>query len=59
MSRVSLLFAAVIMLSAIGSVLWAWWAMQRAESLLRIPARLENADLDIGTWPPSTRTNAL
>jgi hypothetical protein len=58
MTPLSLIFAALVMLLAIGVVLWAWWAMQRAEILLRISAGLEHADLDIGTWPPSTRISA-
>jgi hypothetical protein len=43
--------AAIVLLPAIGVMLWAWWTMQRAENDLRVEAGLEKADFDIGTWP--------
>jgi hypothetical protein len=55
MTTFSLLFAAFVVLSALGVVLWAGWTMKRAENQLRISAGLEDADLDIGTWPPASR----
>jgi hypothetical protein len=50
----NMLIAALVMVPAVGIMLWAWWTMQRAENDLRVAAGLENADLDIGTWPSSS-----
>jgi hypothetical protein len=54
MNTVSFLMAALVMLPAIGIALWAWRAMNRDASLLRVEAGLQDADVEIGTWPPST-----
>lgn len=53
MDTLPLLIAALIVLPAIGVVLWAWWTMRRAQDELRIDAGLEKADFAIGGWPSS------
>lgn len=53
MDTLPLIIAALVVLPAIGVMLWARWTMQRAENDLRVDAGLEKADLDIGTWPSS------
>ncbi len=54
MNTLPLLIAVLVMLPAIGVMLWAWWTMQRAEHDLRLDAGLDKADFDIGTWPSSS-----
>jgi hypothetical protein len=54
MNTLPLLIAALVMLPAIGVMLWAWSTMQRAENDLRVDAGLEHGDFDIGTWPSSS-----
>jgi hypothetical protein len=56
MNNLPLIIAALVLLPAIGAMLWAWWTMRRAENDLRVDAGLERADFDIGTWPSSRRT---
>jgi hypothetical protein len=53
MDTLPFFIAALVMIPAIGVMLWAWWTMQRAENDLRVDAGLEKADFDIGTWPTS------
>ena len=54
MNNLPLIIAALVMLPAIGAVLWAWWTMRRAENDLRVDAGLERTGFDIGTWPSSS-----
>lgn len=56
MNSLPLIIAALVMLPAIGAMLWAWWTMRRAENELRVDAGLERADFDIGNWPSLSRT---
>jgi hypothetical protein len=42
MNTLPLLIAALVMLPAIGVMLWAWSSMQRAENDLRVDAGLES-----------------
>lgn len=49
------LVAALVLLPAIGSSLWAWRSFHQAETALRVEAGLDKSDFDIGTWPASAR----
>ena len=53
MNTTHLLIAALVLIPALGIMLWAWSTMRRAENNLRIDAGLQPADLEIGTWPSS------
>jgi len=59
MNNLPLIIAALVLLPAIGAILWAWWTMRRAENDLRVDAGLERADFDIGTWPSLNPTRVI
>lgn len=55
MNNLPLIIAALVLLPAIGVVVWAWWSMARTEDDLRTAAGLQGSDFEIGTWPTSAR----
>jgi hypothetical protein len=55
MNTLTHLIAALVVLPAIGSVVWALRTLRRAETDLRVEADLDHGDFDIGTWPRSAR----
>ncbi len=55
MDTLTYLIAPLVVLPAIGSAVWAWRTMARAETDLCIEAGLDTGDFEIGTWPRSAR----
>jgi hypothetical protein len=58
MNTLSIVIATLVVLTALGAVLWARRTVQRAESDLLVEAGLQNADFDIGTWTHTHRSKA-